>query len=106
MAKISKMKLKIDKKKFFKFQNELIIFGSQSESTSDFYDLAMALNLHPICIDNLDELISKPKHQDINYQIFKSFHLTLPIVISAITPKQRIAATLDAQNLGFKHFTT
>ena len=106
MARISKMKLKIDKKKLFKFQNKLIIFGSQSESTSDFYDLAKALNLMPICIDNLDELISKPKHQDINYKMLKSFHLSLPIVISVITPKKRIAAILHAQNLGFKHFTT
>lgn len=106
MARISKMKLKIDKKKFFKIQNKLIIFGSQSESTSDFYDLALALNLHPICIDNLNELISRPKHQAINYTMLKSFHLSLPIVISVITPKNRIAAILHAQNLGFKHFTT
>ncbi len=106
MARISKMKLKIDKRKLFKFQNKLIIFGSQSESTSDFYDLAVALNLQPICIDNLDEPISKLKHQDVNYKMLKPFHLSLPTVISVITPKKRITAMLHAKNLGIKHFTT
>jgi len=106
MVKNYKTILILDKKRVFKFQNKLIVFGSQSESCSDFYNLALELNLHPICVDNLDNLVSKSKHKDINYKKLKTSHLSLPIVVSIVTPAKRVIATLHAKNLGFKYFAT
>lgn len=96
----------INRKKLLKLNNYLVIFGSQSESLSDFYDLAEELNYQPICVDNLDEKILAAKHEYIGYKSLQKFHFSLPIVISVITPDKRAFAALHAKNIGFEFFPT
>ena len=104
MIRISKYKSKINKRVLLGISNELIIFGAQSESLSDFFELAKVLNFKPICIDNLDTKIIVPRHKSISYRNLQKFHFELPIVISVISPKKRYIATLHAKKMGFKFF--
>ena len=94
----------INRKKLLKFNNCLIIFGSQTKTLSDFYDLAGELNYQPICVDNLDEKNLDIKHEYISYKRLQKFHFSLPVVVSVITPDKRALAALHAKNLGFEFF--
>jgi acetyltransferase-like isoleucine patch superfamily enzyme len=104
MIKIYGSKPKINKKNLFRAKSSLIIFGSQSESFSDFYDLANEMNLQPICVDNLDEMINSPTHKSIHYKNLESFHFSMPTVISVISPEKRVKAMRHAMELGFYDF--
>jgi sugar O-acyltransferase (sialic acid O-acetyltransferase NeuD family) len=105
MSKNSQLISIISRKKLLKFNNRLVIFGSQSESLSDFYDLAKKLNYKPVCVDNLDEKILTAKHECISYKKLQKFYFGLPIVISVISPDKRALAALHAKNLGFEFFS-
>ena len=96
--------LRTNQSKPFLENDKLILFGSQSESLSDFYDLAIKLKLDPICVDNLDKTILSPKHVSLHYTNLVSFHFDLPVVVSIISPEARFQALNHAVELGFKHF--
>lgn len=106
MSKISSSEPKINDENLFRPKDCLIIFGSQSESLSDFYDLALEINLQPICVDNLDEIILKPAHESIHYKRLENFHFSIPTVISVISPEKRAKALRHAMELGFVDFPT
>ncbi len=96
--------LMTNQEKPFLENDKVILFGSQSESLNDFYDLAIKLKLDPICVDNLDKIILTPKHVSIHYAHLESFHFDLTAVISIISPEARFQALNHALELGFTHF--
>ena len=91
-------------KNLYSVNESIILFGSQSESLSDFYDLAVELNLQPICVDNLDELVLKPAHESIHYKNLQLAHFSIPTVLSVISPEKRSKALEHAIKLGFSNF--
>jgi len=104
MTEISDPRALANQINLFHEGDKIIFFGSQSESLSDFYDLAKELSLQPICIDNLDKVIFKSKHNSLHYKTLKSFHFLLPTIISVVSPKEKYKAANHAIELGFLNF--
>jgi len=104
MSEISHLGVGADQEKLFSLEERIVLFGSQSESLSDFYDLAMELNLQPICIDNLDKIILKSVHNSIHYKNLDPSYLSMPTVLTVISPEKRASALSHAIKLGFVNF--